>query len=243
MFLKFVYRKVSKVFYVGVRNKDYMIHYGIQQDHLVFAPTVVDNHRFNSSRKRFIELAIQGRRNLRIKDSDIVFIYTGKFYQLKRLDILIKAFKSIISENIKLLLVGNGEDEFKLKELARNDERIIFESFKNQSDMPWVYRMGDVFVMPSERETWGLSVNEAMACGLPAIVSEVCGCAPELIINNETGYVFAKNNIHDLKMKILNFPDRSACTRMGESALLHISNFNIDSLVLAYENELKAGVV
>jgi len=238
VFLRFTYKNVNKAFYVGIRNKEYMLSYGIKNKDLIYAPHVVDNDRFTLEKGKIITKSIEKRTVLGFSPTDIVFIYTGKFYRLKRLDLLIKVFKTIPNKNMKLLLVGNGEDELKLKNMAINDERIIFESFKNQSEMPWVYRIGDVFVLPSESETWGLSVNEAMVCGIPAIVSSSCGCAPELIIEGETGYVFKVNNEDELRTKMMKFEDKSTCSRMGDNASLHISSFNIDSLACIYENEL-----
>ncbi|NDB75533.1 MAG: glycosyltransferase, partial [Verrucomicrobia bacterium] len=65
-----------------------------------------------------------------------------------------------------------------------------FVGFKNQSELPPFYAAADFLVLPSVSETWGLVVNEAMACGLPAIVSETVGCAPDLVTEGETGFTF-----------------------------------------------------
>jgi len=66
-----------------------------------------------------------------------------------------------------------------------------FAGFKNQSELPACYVAADCLVLPSDGgETWGLVVNEAMACGLPAIVSDAAGCAPDLIDEGETGFTF-----------------------------------------------------
>ena len=79
--------------------------------------------------------------------------------------------------------------------------RVVFVPFQNQSAMPDVYRTGDVLVLPSRGryETWGLAVNEAACCGLPAIVSSHVGCGPDLIEEGVTGWVFAAGNIEDLR--------------------------------------------
>ena len=63
--------------------------------------------------------------------------------------------------------------------------------FVNQSELPGIYASADVLVVPSDfRETWGLVVNEAMACGTPAVVSVAVGCAPDLIMEGLTGAIF-----------------------------------------------------
>ena len=75
--------------------------------------------------------------------------------------------------------------------------RVVFLEFQNQSRMPAVYGTGDVLVLPSKGryETWGLAVNEAACCGLPAIVSSHVGCGPDLIENGATGWVFEAGDI------------------------------------------------
>ena len=93
---------------------------------------------------------------------------------------------------LKLVIVGNGKLENELKTKARGDKRLIFLDFQNQQKMPVVYRLCDIFVLPSvgPGESWGLAVNEAMACKRPVIVSEKCGCAPDLVKENINGWVF-----------------------------------------------------
>ena len=80
---------------------------------------------------------------------------------------------------------------------ANSRENVVFLEFQNQSRMPAVYGTGDVLVLPSKGryETWGLAVNEAACCGLPAIVSSHVGCGPDLIENGATGWVFEAGDI------------------------------------------------
>jgi glycosyltransferase involved in cell wall biosynthesis len=73
-----------------------------------------------------------------------------------------------------------------------------FPGFKNQSELPAYYAAADVLVLPSESETWGLVVNEAMACGLPAIVSDAVGCAPDLIEEGKTGFTYPVGDVDAL---------------------------------------------
>jgi glycosyltransferase involved in cell wall biosynthesis len=78
-----------------------------------------------------------------------------------------------------------------------------FASFLNQSELPAAYAAADVLVLPSDGgETWGLVVNEAMACGLPAIVSDAVGCAPNLIDEGRTGFSFAVGDIAQLAQRL-----------------------------------------
>jgi glycosyltransferase involved in cell wall biosynthesis len=79
-----------------------------------------------------------------------------------------------------------------------------FTGFLNQTELPRAYVAADVLVLPSDyRETWGLVVNEAMACGLPAIVSDAAGCAPDLIDERRTGFTFHFGDVAQLAQRLL----------------------------------------
>ncbi len=114
---------------------------------------------------------------------------------------------------------------------------ITFLPFQNQSIMPLVYRLGDVFVLPSKGpgETWGLAINEAMACGRPVIVSDKCGAAGDMIINQENGFVFKSgddNELYDCMEKII-LADISS---MGAKALKTVQAFSYVSFANAIGN-------
>jgi glycosyltransferase involved in cell wall biosynthesis len=90
------------------------------------------------------------------------------------------------------------------RELITDNEkpRASFAGFLNQTEVSKAYVAANVLVLPSESETWGLVVNEAMACGLPAIVSDTVGCAPDLIEKGRTGYVFPVGRTEVLAEKL-----------------------------------------
>ena len=103
---------------------------------------------------------------------------------------------------------------------------ITFLPFQNQSTMPLVYHLGDVFVLPSvgPNETWGLSINEAMASGKPVLVSNRCGGAVDLVVEGENGYVFQSGNQRDLVEK-MNLMLNQDLDKMGEASKERIHNF------------------
>jgi glycosyltransferase involved in cell wall biosynthesis len=238
--LNYIYKYVDKALYVGLANKNYYLAYGLKNDQLIFAPHCIDNSRFYDNHYYYEQKAKQWRHKLYITDDDIVFLFAGKLEPKKNPFLLIEAFQSISTKNIKLIIVGNGILEKSIKKKCLTDKRIHFLDFKNQSQMPIVYRLGDVFVLPSKGpgETWGLAINEAMACGLPAIVSSVCGCASELIIEGETGYVFKSNDQNEIKNAILKMSDKRLILKMSQSALTHIRQFNLNSLAGIIEKVL-----
>ncbi len=234
--LRLVYQNVDKAFYVGKYNKAYYQAFGLKQEQLIFAPHAVDNKRFSNEAEKWEEAAKRERQLRSIPQSCIVFLYAGKFYAIKQLAMLIHSFQQLKGNQYKLLLVGNGEQEQELKKMAQSDERILFEPFRNQSEMPCLYRMGDVFVLPSKSETWGLGVNEAMACGRAAVVSDACGCAPELIVEGGTGFTFQSGNSDDLLQVLGTFTDKNICDKMGQNALAHIQHFSLERVAEVFEN-------
>jgi glycosyltransferase involved in cell wall biosynthesis len=102
------------------------------------------------------------------------------------------------------VFVGSGELEPALRADAEAlGARAHFAGFKNQSELPRYYAAADVLVLPSDGgETWGLVVNEAMACGLPAIVSDAVGCAPDLIEEGRTGFTFPVGDCAQLALRL-----------------------------------------
>ena len=104
---------------------------------------------------------------------------------------------------------------------------VTFAGFLNQSEIPKAYVAADCLVLPSDSgETWGLVVNEAMACGIPAIVSDHVGCGPDLVIEGETGGVFPLGDIDALAHKIAHFAsDADRLKAMGKEAQRRVMTY------------------
>ncbi len=218
-FLKWVYRHVDYALYVGEENKKYFLAHGIKQNQLIFVPHAVNNEHFEDKDDMYKDTAREWRKELGLKESNLTFLYAGKFEPKKNLQTLIRAF---MNDNIithRLILVGNGPEEEKLRDLARTDKRIIFLPFQNQSQMPIIYRLGHVFILPSAwGETWGLSVNEAMACGRMIIASNKVGCAADLVHPQENGYIFNYQDTAELTKILAKITIQSA-SQMGQKSL------------------------
>jgi glycosyltransferase involved in cell wall biosynthesis len=217
--LKWVYKYINKAFYVGTNNKKYFMQHGVKEQNLIFAPHAIDNERFGDGKAFTCESKLI-RSKLRIPAQYTVFLFSGKFANKKSPLLLIKAFKKLNQERISLLLVGNGLLEGLMKEEARGCSNIHFLPFQNQTHMPAIYRSADVFVLPSggPGETWGLSVNEAMACGLAIITSDKVGCAVDLVKENINGYIFEAGKLEKLIEKL------SLCAAMNKVELKSLGN-------------------
>jgi glycosyltransferase involved in cell wall biosynthesis len=189
IFLTWVYRYVDKVFYVGTNNKAYFKKHKLDESQLFYAPHAIDNNRFSDPNGEKTKRALEWRKELGFQDDHILLLFAGKFEPRKNPFFLIDLIKSLESDNIKLLIVGNGPLENDLKQVFYNCNSVTFLDFQNQSFMPILYRLADFYILPSVSETWGLSINEALASGTKVIASSFCGGAIDLI-NKNNGMIF-----------------------------------------------------
>lgn len=236
-FLKWVYTKVDTALYTGIANKQYYKNFGLADKQLTFAPHAIENERFTRNPN------LNWRQQMGISDEAIAFLFAGKLEEKKNPELLLAAFIELDMPNACLIIVGNGVLENKLKQQVKIlpvalQKRIFFKDFVNQQLMPVVYKTCNVFVLPSKGpgETWGLAVNEAMACGKAILVSDKCGCAMDLVINGKNGYTFQTGNMEDLKEKILLMASqKNKIDEMGKESLQIISHCSFEKVAEAIE--------
>lgn len=237
LFLKWVYTHVDFALYAGSANKEYYIKHGLKNNQLVFAPHAIDNSRFKQDGTTNDRIA------LGIPADAVIFLFAGKYEAKKNPVLLLDSFITLNNSNAHLLMVGSGELEGQLKtnagrQSAALSSRIHFLPFQNQLKMPAIYKMADVFVLPSRGpgETWGLSVNEAMACGKAVLVSDKCGCATDLVEEGKNGYVFKSVDSKDLltKMEIL-LSNSTGVATMGNRSLQLIQSWRFEKICIAIE--------
>ena len=227
--LYFVYRFTDKIFYTGQANRQYFLNAGLKKDQLIYAPHAVDNERLKDNGNKFKDKAKVWRKELGFNQHDIVVLFAGKFEPKKAPILLLEAIISAHQKRseIKALFVGSGELEELMKSKTKKLDCVKFLPMQNQSLMPVIYRIADVFCLPSKGpgETWGLSVNEAMACSIPVILSNAVGCHHDLIDNLETGYIF-KNGMAKELSRILENLNKSELSIMGKKARVKVSSFD-----------------
>lgn len=237
LFLRWVYRHVDRAFHVGSRSREYFKSVGFSDSELCFAPHSVDNDRFASASRAARGRAAEWRSSLGIGDDDVVFLFAGKFIGKKDPLLLMDAFGETACDKAHLVMVGDGELRGEMETRRRGDARIHILPFMNQSEMPIAYALCDVFCLPSRGpgETWGLAVNEAMACGKAVIVSDRVGCATDLVTDGENGYLFASGDRSDLVGKMRRMSDREAARRMGDVSRIRIASWNFTEIAVAFE--------
>jgi glycosyltransferase involved in cell wall biosynthesis len=130
------------------------------------------------------------------------------------------------------LLVGDGPLRPSLERLAGElAAPVHFAGFVNQSALPAYYAAADALVLPSDgRETWGLVVNEGMACGVPAVVSAAAGCAPDLIAEGLTGFTFPAGDVDALAGRMMQIVEGDR-TQMQSQVLETIERYSVGAAI------------
>ncbi|WP_259065403.1 glycosyltransferase family 4 protein [Mucilaginibacter sp. X4EP1] len=238
VFLTWLYRHVDHAFYVGTNSKAYFKKYGLKQKQLSFAPHAIDNDRFAFKRD---EETLLLRKSLSLGEGDILILFAGKLEEKKAPQHLLAAFLSINKPNVHLLFAGNGPLENELKQMSGDNALVHFMEFQNQSQMPVVYQACDLFCLPSvgPGETWGLAINEAMACSKAIIASNKVGCAVDLVKDGVNGSVFKAGDVSDLTSKLQELThDLSQLKTYGRESQRIIKDWNFTKIAEAIENKL-----
>jgi glycosyltransferase involved in cell wall biosynthesis len=218
--LKHVYSWPTGFLVVGAANRAYYETLGVKSNRIFPCPHSIDVGRFADSANVFEQKAAEWRKQLGIASDQCVLLFAGKFERKKQPLELMRAVQALRKPQPVLAMVGSGELEAEVNALAAtNPGRFRVLPFQNQSLMPVVYRLGDLFVLPSAfAETWGLAVNEALACGRPVLVSDRVGCAADLI-DASCGRVFSQADPSALMVALSEMiGDRNKLAKMGQLA-------------------------
>jgi len=190
---------------VGARNRAYLEHYKAPPDRIFRVPHTVDVERFRTAHM----LSNEARAALRAKlgagePGTYLVLHVGRLVESKHSLDLIEAVL-LLQERARsgrwvIACAGAGpmEAELKARAAARRVELHML-GFVNQSELPSLYAAADILALTSDAaETWGLVVNEAMASGLPAVVSQAAGCAPDMVKEGLTGFSYRLGDINAL---------------------------------------------
>ena len=194
-------------------------------------PNFIDLQRFNKQRKDHFRKAIA-------PNDEKLVIHASNFRPVKRVSDVIKIF-NIIAEKIpsKLLLIGDGPDRNRCEKESRETPAGEHIRFLGKMDVvEEILSVGDIFILPSETESFGLAALEAMACQVPVISSNTGGL-PELNLNGVSGFMSEVGDIEDMAknaIHILSSDSRLAIFK--KQALDHAKKFDINEILPLYEN-------
>ena len=216
--------RYAAVLAIGTNNRAYCMEQGVPVSKLFMTPYCVDNARFatmaDAARVDPGRKAVAARLGLDVDAT--TFLFSGKLVEKKRPGDLIEAMRQLHQRGVtgvQLLLVGDGPLRGELERQAEGLP-VRFAGFLNQSEIGAAYAASDCLLLPSDAgETWGLVVNEAMASGLPAIVSDQVGCAVDLIESGVTGDVFPCGDVAALAVLLERHANaQGQLARMGAAA-------------------------
>jgi len=198
------YRGCTQVLYIGENSKRHFQRFGLPESKMVFSPYCVDTQVFQLHEASRQVLRQQVRRDLNIADNQVVLIFSGKLSYRKGVDLILAAIQRLPLETqakVVVLFLGSGELQPQLTHQAQAmvNTEVHFLGFQNQTALSPYYHGADLLILPSRySETWGLVVNEALHHGLPCLVSDVVGCAPDLIKPGQTGNIFTAGSVDHL---------------------------------------------
>jgi glycosyltransferase involved in cell wall biosynthesis len=176
-------------------------------------PWAVDNDRFAEAARFAHGEREEMRERLSIRPEQTVFVFSAKLVERKDPMTLLRAHERMRArDRAVVLFVGDGELREPLETYAR--ERALtgvrFAGFINQSDLPKYYAMSDVFVLPSTYEPRGAVINEAMACGLPVIVTDRCGSIGDIVLDGENAFIYPAGDADALAAAMMRLVDEPA---------------------------------
>lgn len=248
-FFAFLRNTIRCVMPIGKKNADYW-RANLGRDFPMFPiPYAVDNDYF---RKRAEQAAPQReslREALGLKAGLPVFLYASKLQTRKRCIDLVDAFLNLATPGEEpkayLLIAGDGEEraaiEQRIREASAANIRML--GFQNQSKLPGLFDLCDAFILPSIYEPWGLIVNEVMNAQRAVVVSDQVGCAPDLVRNDENGFVFPAQDVAALTAVLRRFmDDPSLATKMGRRAAETISMHGFEQDVEGLRRALEFAV-
>ncbi len=175
------------------------------------------------------------------------FLYVGRLSPEKSVDGLLRAFADYRKSGgeWKLVVVGDGPEKSTLSALSEElqvTDGVVWAGLKTTEDLVPYYAFASCFVLPSSREPWGLVVNEALASGLPSIVSSRCGCVADLIRDGENGIIFEPNTPGDLTRALsrISLASREERQQMSLRSLASIEQYSPRNWALEVERLITA---
>lgn len=142
---------------------------------------------------------------------EICILFSGQLVQRKGVDILIRAFVELcrqtgpIGQRLRLSILGDGPERETLRRLVPSDieRQVDFLGHRRQADLPSIFASSDIFCLPSRHDGWGLVVNEALASGLPIVVSDAVGAGFDLVENGRNGLVTSTDDVASLRRALV----------------------------------------
>ena len=226
-FKSFIIRQFDGYFNFGTRSAEYLITLGAKPEQLLVQRNCVDN-------KRLKELFDNAKR-LVISKEQKSFIFIGRLIPFKNLPSFMEALEEVnaqVANPWGLIILGEGEQKTKLQHKSTGlSYPVTFINGVSWEEIPTYLAQADALVLPSYSEPWGLVVNEAMACGMPVLVSEKCGCAIDLVKEGINGFTFNPTNKEDIKQVLLKIMSQNLdLNNLGQQSINIIKDYSSENV-------------
>ncbi|MDQ6672219.1 MAG: glycosyltransferase family 4 protein [Chloroflexota bacterium] len=249
--LRWFYQRCSRLLYVGQRSNQHFRRLGLPDAKLVFSPYCVDTTAFELDEAARMRLRSSTRRSLSLNDEHKVLLLSGKVVHRKRPDLLLHAIRKLpphLREKVHVLVLGSGDQQPAFEALARESPAVgvTCVGFRHQRSLSAYYHAADLLVLPSESgETWGLVVNEALHHGVPCVVSEAVGSAPDLIRPASSGEVFETGSAASLALALERSWRLMGSAQVREDCRRTVSGYTVgkaaEGIARAYHEAVKRG--
>jgi N-acetyl-alpha-D-glucosaminyl L-malate synthase BshA len=193
-------------------------------------PNFIDLEKFKKQKKEHFKKAI-------CPNGEALIVHTSNFRKVKRVQDVIHVFANLHAEVAsKLLMIGDGPERTKAENLCRELNIVDAVRFLGKLEaVEEVLSVADLFLMPSEKESFGLAALEAMACEVP-VISSNAGGLPELNVHGVTGFMSAVGDIEDMTRRSLFVLDKNNLPAFKQNALKRAKEFDISKILPLYEN-------
>jgi len=193
-------------------------------------PNFIDLEKFKKQKKEHFKKAI-------CPNGEALVVHTSNFRKVKRVQDVVKVFANLHNEiPSKLLMIGDGPERTRAENMCRDLDIGDAVRFLGKLEaVEEVLSVADLFLMPSEKESFGLAALEAMACEVP-VVSSDAGGLPELIVQGITGFMSPVGDVEDMTKHALFILDKNNLPKFKENALKRAQEFDITKILPLYEN-------
>jgi glycosyltransferase involved in cell wall biosynthesis len=224
-----LFSKVDQFLAIGTLNQQFYQSYGIPDQQICQVPYAVDNAFFQKQAALARPQRESLRRSLGLDENRPIILYAAKLIQKKRPQDLLAAYRLLSKDGRQepepyLLFVGDGALKPELESAGNHWQSIRFLGFRNQSELPALYDLCDVFVLPSDFEPWGLAINEVMNAAKAVVVSDQVGCAIDLVKDGDNGRIFPVGDVRALAEAIQWAIAHS--TQAGQKSLQRINTWS-----------------
>jgi glycosyltransferase involved in cell wall biosynthesis len=230
--LRWLFSRTAAFATSGVMNAQYYQHYGADPRRFFLVPWAADNERFERESRLTGGERAEIRQTYAIDPGKVVIVFSGKLIPRKDPMTLLRAFEVMQHrDRAALLFMGDGELREALSAYTAQQAipGVNIAGFVNQTEIPRVYGMSDIFVLPSLDDPRGTVVNEAMASGLPVVVTDRCGAVGDIVSDGENGFVFSPGDVAGLADRLDRLvADATLRTRMAARSRTIIATWDYE---------------